>query len=1062
MTWRKWVVRSLVSTVASVLVAATFAYHHWTSPALVRMQVIANLEEHFPGVRVSLESAHLRLLGGISFRELHLSRRDDDNFTEFLYIPSGTIALDKEQLLSGQQVLRRIECYKPILHLICGQDGVWNVAGLVPPTPEVAIPILRLRDATVLVEDQRHVGGGVVESRGGGRKTPPHHLTTSPPSPLLEASPLEIRDVNLVLINDPHDPPTVSQLRFTGTGMVDLGGSVHVEGTLDRLSDAFSASIELPQFPVDGSLIQRLSKFCPEAGIHARQLTGTGKLQAEISFHPESQQPWRHQVRCQLTGGKFRHARIPFPFEDLDASIRCVDGQVTLEKLTARSGATHFRLSGRASAWRPDADIFDGRLQVDHLSVTKELFAALPDRLQEVDEDFAPQGTCSLEIGFTCRGGQWQEHCTIRPENMAAVCAKFPCRLENITGMLEQELDEVRSLDRLLVDLTGYAGSQPVSINGQVEGKKPASVNISIRAKDVPIDEKLITALEPEFQNLVHSFRPKGYADIEAYIRRTQGNRRFANEYVLHVHDGCVTYEVFPYPLEQVSGTLTIQPDHWEYHDFQGTHKGAEFRSQGESVATPQGKQALVEITGTNVGLDAELRSALKRPAVETAWQKLDLRGRMNCKARVILPPGRDEPDIDVIVTPLACTIKPDFFPYHLADLCGTVHYRKHAVQLHDIRAHHGSTLLSLEKGNVTFHADDSFTVDLVNLAINPTVPDREFIQALPPTLSQTCSSLRIKEPLALQVTSLTVLVPAEQGTPPTIHWDGGVRLKDATLLIGVPFTGVNGIIWSKGEHHGDFGNVTGDLVLAQATVFNQTLRGIHSKIVVDAQRPDFLVLPNLDGHLHGGEIGGAIRVGFGPTVGYEADLTALHMELQEFSTSNHLGPDAQQSGLVNARLYLQGQGSDLNGLNGWGSIDVPNGKMYNLPLLLDLLKILGLHWPDRTLFEEAHVRFTMERQVVDISRIDLLGAAVSLGGRGTVDLGSHSYNMELYAVWAYIVQLSPPVIRDIWPTISKNLLKIKMTGKLGETPHFEKEPVPGLSEPLQRVLERWIGKQSG
>jgi hypothetical protein len=1035
MTWRKWVVRSLVSMVACALVAAGFAYQHWTNPVIVRMQVIANLEKHFPGVRVSLESAHLRLLGGISFRELRLSRRDDSDRTVFLYIPSGSIALDKEQLFSGQQVLGRIECYKPILHLICGPDGVWNVAGLAPPTPEIAIPILRLRDATVVVEDQRHRP---------------------------DASPLEIRDVNLVLINDPHDPPTVSQLRFTGAGTVDLGGSVHVEGTLDRLSDAFSAALELPQFPVDGSLIQRLSKFCPEAAIHARQLTGTGKLQAEISFHPESPQPWRHKIRCQLTGGKLRHARIPFPLEDLDAAVRCVDGQVTLEHLTARSGATHFRLSGKASACHLDAESVEGRLQVDHLPITKELFAALPKRVQEIDEDYAPQGTCNLDIGFSCRGGQWQEHCTIRPENMAAVCAKFPYRLENISGRIEQELDPARSLDHLTVDLTGYAGSQPVFINGHVEGKKPASVNISIRAKDVPIDEQLITALEPEFQKLVHSFQPKGYADVEAYIRRAQGKRHFANEYVLHVHDACVTYEAFPYPLEQVSGTLTIQPDHWEYRDFQGTHKGAEFRSQGESVVTPQGKQALVQITGTNLALDAELRAALKRPAVETACQKLDLQGRMNCQARVIIPPGREEPDIDVIVTPLACTIKPDFFPYRLAELCGTVHYRKHAVELQKLRAHHGPTVLSLEKGNVSFHDDDSFSVALVNLQSNCIVPDEEFIHALPPALRETCTSLRLTEPLALLVANLTVSIPAGQGTPPKIHWDGGVRLKDATLLVGVPFTGVNGILWCNGEHHGDFGDVTGDLMLEQATVFSQTLRGIHSKIVVEAKQPSFLVFPNLDAHLYGGELGGAVRVGFGPTLGYEADLIGLHMELQEFSTSNHLGPKAQQSGLVDAHLHLQGQGSGWSGLHGWGSIDVPNGKMYNLPLLLDLLKFLSLHWPDGTFLEEAHVRFTVERQLVDISRIDLLGAAISLGGRGTVDLANSAYDMELYAVWGRIVQLSPSPIKEIWPAISENLLKIRMKGKLGETPRFEKVPVPGLSEPLQRVLERLAGRQSG
>ena len=50
MAWRKWLVRSLVFTVAGGVVVAAFAYQHWTNPSFVRRQVIANLED-FPGTR---------------------------------------------------------------------------------------------------------------------------------------------------------------------------------------------------------------------------------------------------------------------------------------------------------------------------------------------------------------------------------------------------------------------------------------------------------------------------------------------------------------------------------------------------------------------------------------------------------------------------------------------------------------------------------------------------------------------------------------------------------------------------------------------------------------------------------------------------------------------------------------------------------------------------------------------------------------------------------------------------------------------------------------------------
>src|SRR5262245_53585957 len=102
MALRKWAVRSLVFTLAAGLAAAGLAYHHWTNPTVVRQRVLARLAEYLPGASISLESAHLRLLGGISVSELRLTRRDDPVRGEFAYFPAGTIYHDKEELLNGR------------------------------------------------------------------------------------------------------------------------------------------------------------------------------------------------------------------------------------------------------------------------------------------------------------------------------------------------------------------------------------------------------------------------------------------------------------------------------------------------------------------------------------------------------------------------------------------------------------------------------------------------------------------------------------------------------------------------------------------------------------------------------------------------------------------------------------------------------------------------------------------------------------------------------------------------------------------------------------------------
>src|SRR5205807_8518690 len=112
-----------------------WAYVHWTNPAIVRQQVIARLGDFLPGASVSLDSAYLRLFGGISLTGLDMTRRNDPDKTAFAHLPSGTIYHDKQKLLDGKLVIRKLEFSRPVLHIIRRQDGTWNLDRNILATP---------------------------------------------------------------------------------------------------------------------------------------------------------------------------------------------------------------------------------------------------------------------------------------------------------------------------------------------------------------------------------------------------------------------------------------------------------------------------------------------------------------------------------------------------------------------------------------------------------------------------------------------------------------------------------------------------------------------------------------------------------------------------------------------------------------------------------------------------------------------------------------------------------------------------------------------------------------
>ncbi len=161
---------------------------------------------------------------------------------------------------------------------------------------------------------------------------------------------------------------------------------------------------------------------------------------------------------------------------------------------------------------------------------------------------------------------------------------------------------------------------------------------------------------------------------------------------------------------------------------------------------------------------------------------------------------------------------------------------------------------------------------------------------------------------------------------------------------------------WHDGHH---IDGAAGNLDVKQLTLFNQPIRNLRGEIVISEDEPDVLKFPGLMANYFGGQIYGPVRVEFGPKLHYRLDLTASQVNLEKFGRGNF--NNTELNGLAVAQVYLEGEGAELSGLKGNGRIDVPNGRMYNLPLLLDLLMFLGLRLPDRTAFEEAHVVFDIE-----------------------------------------------------------------------------------------------------
>jgi hypothetical protein len=1041
MAWRKWLVRGLVITITGGLVFAGLLYQRLTNPSAVRRQVLEQLGAYFPGAGIGLESANLRLLGGIDLAELRLSRRDDPDRTTFLHVRSAVIYHDKEQLLSGKLVIRKVELRNPRLRAIRGRDGCWNLSGIVGPVDaSKPLPAIVVQQGTIVLEDQQAPPG-----------TPPVAIT----------------DVRLTLVNDP-----LTTVVFEGKGRSEAVGQVQVHGKWHRATGEASFSVEAANIPVGPSLVQCLAGHCPVLVDHLRQLHGAGRVQADVTYRPGATPPVSYDARCQLSEGRFHHALLPWPLEQLQASLRCINGTIPYGEASASAGSTRLKLAVHdltaptCPSAEPQLKQLD--LRVEHLTVTRELFERLPPSLhpEELYRDYSPAGSVSLTAMLRNEGsGQWSKRFVLQPEDLSISYLLFPYRVEKLSGSIDLTLasHQPRTIQ---VDLTGQAGSQPVYIRGEIKGERPATeVDLKIWGKNMPLDQKLMAGLAalPRHQEVARSFEPTGrsdfppfgQADFHAHIRKRADSLRPANHFVIDFHHASVRYRPFPYPLADVSGRLIIQPGHWEAHDFRGSHKGGEFRTRGWGPnGADTGEPITLDIEGTNILLDDCLKAALKEP-LQRAWDVFEPAGRIHFKGTVKCQPGQGQaahPDIELTAWPQDCSVKPRFFPYALSDVRGEIHYARNWLSLHKLRARHGTSVIGLEQGNVYCKPQGGVWAELVDLWGNPLKPDADLWRALPGPLQTACRVTELADPVTLK-TLMVIDLGGEPGSLPVIYWDGWLALDRARLRLGVEVEGVSGHIACRGRHDGrQLEGVLGNLFLSEATLFHQPFRKVFSAFEVTREEPHVLSLPGLHAEFFGGEVYGPMRIEFGPALRYQMKLAASQVRLEEFGRHN-LGDPGKLSGLATASVYLTGVGGELSGLKGNGQVDVPKGKMANLHPLVDLLKVLGLRWPDRTAFEEAHARFSINGPRVSVSQLSLLGNAISLRGHGEMNLNGTDLNLDFHTDWARAAQMLPPAVKAVPEEISNQLLKIQMRGQLGDV-RITKVPVPLVVDPVKKVLK--------
>ncbi len=259
---------------------------------------------------------------------------------------------------------------------------------------------------------------------------------------------------------------------------------------------------------------------------------------------------------------------------------------------------------------------------------------------------------------------------------------------------------------------------------------------------------------------------------------------------------------------------------------------------------------------------------------------------------------------------------------------------------------------------------------------------------------------------------------------------------------------------------------VKGAMRLESVSVLGQQLTKVESPFYVER---GVATLENVKGRYLKGEIlGENCWVSLDATPRYHAALSIRGAQLEEYART--ISGHQTYRGKVDARIELNGWGSEVRNVDGGGDAHITEGELGELPPLLGLAKtmarflnITGLALAERprttgkTAFDSADVFFTIAHGETTFDSIKFTGNAFSLMGDGTMS-PQGNLNLQLNVLWGRD-QLHIPFLSDLTREASTPILVVKVEGT-PSFPLFDVTPLPVFSKLLKSLSKERSDRQ--
>lgn len=369
---------------------------------------------------------------------------------------------------------------------------------------------------------------------------------------------------------------------------------------------------------------------------------GIADIDIEVYRPPREKAPLETVVTINFLDGDVEYREFPYRLHHTTGKVVISPGKTEIVEVEGRHGDAVVRLSGAMASEEGGQQVLHLKVAGTDVALDEDLDKALPERERGILRVFHLSGLADIE-GTITRGpetqGKLDYDLAIRLKGARMIYEPFPFLAEEVRGDLRLARGSCR-----IESLTGFNSGARIDASGWIDQRPDDyAMDLVLTGKDVTLGEALRGALGPEMRTVWSHLSPRGQVDIDAHLTKALGEGEAMKHRVLvTMRDAQATLDVFPYPLQHVTGRMEFQGGEVLLHDIRARSGLTEFLLGGRIAYGERGPELDLTIQTKGLRFEGPLRDALPEP-LKKAFAILRPTGRIDLNLESLVYRHTDE-----------------------------------------------------------------------------------------------------------------------------------------------------------------------------------------------------------------------------------------------------------------------------------------------------------------------------------------------------------------------------------------------------------------------------------